>query len=118
MSRPGWDLARLGLRSRPGLVSLRSQPKMDVATWLDWQQKVWLRDQGFGSRQGRFGGGSEDWSRHHFEVATSLGWRHVFGIAGGDAGHWCRDPVLRSRPGLLEIGVATPFCGRDLIYFG
>ena len=35
------------LRSRPGLVSLRSRLEMDVATWLDWRQEVRRRDQGF-----------------------------------------------------------------------
>ena len=38
------------LRSRPGLVSLRSRPEMDVATWLEWRQEVWLHDQDFFGR--------------------------------------------------------------------
>ena len=39
------------LRSRPGLVSLRSRPEMDVTTWLELA-RLGLK------------------SRHHFEVAT------------------------------------------------
>ena len=35
------------LRSRPSLVSSRSRPEMDVATWLDWRQEVWRRNQEF-----------------------------------------------------------------------
>ena len=59
------------LRSRPGLVSSRSRPEMDVATWFDWRQEVRRRDQGFfGSRQGRSVGGTE---------------------AGRDLDFWCRD---------------------------
>ena len=48
------------LRSQPGLVSLRSRPEMDVATWLHWRQEVWSCDQGFFlSRQGHSVGETE-----------------------------------------------------------
>ena len=65
-------------RSRLGLANLRSRPEMDVTTWLDWPQKVWRHDQGFGSQQGRFCGEIGGWSRHRFEVAT---WSGLLGVA-------------------------------------
>ena len=49
------------LRSRPGLVSLRSRPEMDVATWLELA-RLGLK------------------SRHHFEVTT---W-----VAVGEVATW------------------------------
>ena len=62
------------LRSRPGLVSMRLRPKMDVATWLDWRQEVWRRDHGFWVATRAFCEGNRDWSRPGFEVTTWLGW--------------------------------------------
>ena len=58
------------LRSRPGLISLRSRPEMDVATWLDWRHEVWSRDQGFWVATRAFCGGNRGWSRPGFEVTT------------------------------------------------
>ena len=49
------------LRSRPDLVSLRSRPEMDVATWLELA-RLGLK------------------SRHHFEVTT---W-----VAVGEVATW------------------------------
>ena len=62
------------LRSRPDLVSLRSRPEMEVATWLDWRQEVWRRDQGFLVATRVFCEGNRGWSRPGFEVTTWLGW--------------------------------------------
>ena len=49
------------LRSRPGLVSLRSRPEMDVVTWLDWRQEVRHRDQGFWVATRAFCEGNKGW---------------------------------------------------------
>ena len=57
------------LRSRPGLVSVRSRPEMDVATWLDWRQEVWCRDQGFWVATRTSYGGNRGWSRLGFLVS-------------------------------------------------
>ena len=61
------------LRSRPGLVSLRSRPEMDVPTWLGWRQEVWSRDHGFWVAIRALCGGNRGWSRPCFEVTTWLG---------------------------------------------
>ena len=47
------------LRSRPGLVSLRSRPEMDVVTWMNWRQEVWRLDQGFWVATRAFCGGTD-----------------------------------------------------------
>ena len=62
------------LRSRPGLVSLRSRPEMDVATWLGWRHEVWSRDQGFSVGTRPFCEGNRGWSRPGLKVTTWLGW--------------------------------------------
>ena len=59
------------LRSRPSLVNLKSRPEMDVATWLDWRQEVWRRDQGFlGSDKGVLCGEQRLVATWNFGVAT------------------------------------------------
>ena len=59
------------LRSRLGLVSLRSRLEMDVATWLDWWQRFGVATNVFGSRQGRYVGETE--TGHDLILRSRLG---------------------------------------------
>ena len=59
---------------------------------------VWCRDQGFGSRQGRFYGKSRGWSRHRFEVEI---WPVEIGChdLGCGSRRWqAQQTQLRTRP--------------------